>query len=368
MASHAGTTPMDRRRDAAAAVAELALYVEQRAAARAAPGRHRRHAARCPTARSTSCPGRCRFSLDIRATTDAVRDACVADVLAELQRDLRAARRCSYTLEETMRAAAAPSAPDWQQRWERAVAVARPAAVPHAQRRRPRRDEAARGDAAGDAVRARRQLRASATTRWNPSPTTTPSSRCEAFQHLLDQLADRKTADHDHDYDQARRLDRRPLRRGGALPAGAGARAHRHAARQQRAARRAHGRAARRTSASTPSSTRCPKPMVQARGPAVDHQPDRAPPLRRRADDRAQRARRRGAAGRRLDARSLRRRDRRRQALRPRRGGEQERLRHLHLRACARSSRCGAHAARAASSCTSPTTRSSAASSAPAGC
>jgi hypothetical protein len=29
-------------------------------------------------------PGRCRFSLDIRATTDAVRDACVADVLAEL--------------------------------------------------------------------------------------------------------------------------------------------------------------------------------------------------------------------------------------------------------------------------------------------
>jgi acetylornithine deacetylase/succinyl-diaminopimelate desuccinylase-like protein len=41
-----------------------------------------------------------------------------------------------------------------------------------------------------------------------------------------------------------RRLDRRPLRRGGALPAGAGARAHRHAAGQQRAARRAHGRTA----------------------------------------------------------------------------------------------------------------------------
>ncbi len=32
MASHAGTTPMDRRRDAAAAVAELILYAEQRAA------------------------------------------------------------------------------------------------------------------------------------------------------------------------------------------------------------------------------------------------------------------------------------------------------------------------------------------------
>ena len=33
MASHAGTTPMDRRRDAATAVAELALYVERRAGA-----------------------------------------------------------------------------------------------------------------------------------------------------------------------------------------------------------------------------------------------------------------------------------------------------------------------------------------------
>src|SRR5205085_663937 len=32
VASHAGTTPMDRRRDAAVAVAELALFVEQRAA------------------------------------------------------------------------------------------------------------------------------------------------------------------------------------------------------------------------------------------------------------------------------------------------------------------------------------------------
>ena len=53
----------------------------------------------------------------------------------------------------------------------------------------------------------------------------------------------------------------------------------------------------------------------------------------------AQRARRRRAARRRLDARPVRRRDRRRPALRPRRGGQQERLRDLHLRACARSSR-----------------------------
>ncbi len=56
-ASHAGTTPMDRRRDAACAVAELALFVEKRAGCRARRGRHGRHAARCRPARSTSCPG-----------------------------------------------------------------------------------------------------------------------------------------------------------------------------------------------------------------------------------------------------------------------------------------------------------------------
>ena len=67
-------------------------------------------------------PGRCRFSLDIRATTDAVRDACDADVRAELAR-ICERRGLRFTLEETMRAAAAPSAPAWQQRWERAVAA-----------------------------------------------------------------------------------------------------------------------------------------------------------------------------------------------------------------------------------------------------
>ena len=65
-------------------------------------------------------PGRCKFSLDIRATTNQVRDACEADVRAELER-IAARRGLHCTLEETMRAAAAPSAPAWQRRWERAV-------------------------------------------------------------------------------------------------------------------------------------------------------------------------------------------------------------------------------------------------------
>ncbi len=119
MASHAGTTPMDRRRDAATAAAELALYVEQRAAA--VP-----HLVgtvgmlAVPNGSINVVPGRCQFSIDIRATTNEVRDACATDVLAKLT-EICTRRGLSHRIEETMRAAAAPSAPQWQARWERAV-------------------------------------------------------------------------------------------------------------------------------------------------------------------------------------------------------------------------------------------------------
>ena len=56
MASHAGTTPMDRRRDAATAVGRTGAVRREACRRRAEPGRHHRHARRCPTARSTSCP------------------------------------------------------------------------------------------------------------------------------------------------------------------------------------------------------------------------------------------------------------------------------------------------------------------------
>jgi len=121
MASHAGTTPMNRRRDAAAAAAELVSYVEQRGAADpnlvATVGM-----LAVPNGSINVVPGRCSFSLDIRATTDAVRDACAADVRAELA--LICERRgVHHRLEETMRQSAAPSAPEWQRRWEDAVAA-----------------------------------------------------------------------------------------------------------------------------------------------------------------------------------------------------------------------------------------------------
>jgi N-carbamoyl-L-amino-acid hydrolase len=121
MASHAGTTPMDRRRDAATATAELALYVEKR-------GGSQPHLVatvgmlEVPNGSINVVPGRCKFSLDIRATTNEVRDACAADVRAELQR-LCERRGLHFKLEQTVCAAAAPSDAAWQRRWERAVAA-----------------------------------------------------------------------------------------------------------------------------------------------------------------------------------------------------------------------------------------------------
>ena len=48
-------------------------------------------------------PGRCQFSLDMRAPSDAQRDALVRDVLASLD-EICNRRQLRYTLEETMRA------------------------------------------------------------------------------------------------------------------------------------------------------------------------------------------------------------------------------------------------------------------------
>ncbi len=119
MACHAGTTPMDRRRDAACAVAELALFIEKRAQqdgdSVATIGM-----LQVPNGSINVVPGRCNFSLDLRAPSNAQRDALQRDVLAELAA-ICERRGVQHNLEETMRAAAAPSAPEWQARWENAV-------------------------------------------------------------------------------------------------------------------------------------------------------------------------------------------------------------------------------------------------------
>ncbi len=119
MASHAGTTPMNRRRDAAVAVAELALFIEQRAA-RDGDSVGTIGILNVPGGSTNVVPGRCQFTLDLRAPNDPQRDAMVDDVLAQLKA-ICERRGLRFTCEPTMRAAAAPSHPQWQARWERAV-------------------------------------------------------------------------------------------------------------------------------------------------------------------------------------------------------------------------------------------------------
>ena len=119
MASHAGTTPMNARRDAATAAAEAVLHVEKRASQ--VPGVVGTVGMLdVPSGSINVVPGRCRFSLDIRAPEDRARDACAADVLDEMQR-ICARRGVRLAIQETMRASAAPCDDAWRTRWERAV-------------------------------------------------------------------------------------------------------------------------------------------------------------------------------------------------------------------------------------------------------
>ena len=119
LASHAGTTPMATRRDAATAAAEVALYVERRAA-QDADSVGTVGMLNVPNGSINVVPGRCHFSLDLRAPVDTQRDVLAHDVLAEVNAICKR-RGVAVSVELTERAAAAPSDPAWQQRWEAAV-------------------------------------------------------------------------------------------------------------------------------------------------------------------------------------------------------------------------------------------------------
>lgn len=186
VASHAGTTPMNLRRDAAAAAAELVLYLEQRASQEpnlvGTVGM-----LDVPNGSINVIPGRCTFSLDIRATTDAARDACERDVFAKL-REVCERRGLTWTAEETIRAPAAPSAPAWLARWEAAVQslglplVRMPSGAGH--------DAMKLHEVMPQAMLFQRGLNAGIS--HNPLEAITNDDTelaVRAFQHLLDQLA-----------------------------------------------------------------------------------------------------------------------------------------------------------------------------------
>lgn len=112
-AGHAGTVPMARRHDAAAAAAELILYVERRCTQE--PGLVGTVGQlTVPDGAMNIIPGRCELSLDVRAGDDPTRDAAVADIMAEME---RIAQRRGVTLvsREVQRTPAVKCSPRLQQ-------------------------------------------------------------------------------------------------------------------------------------------------------------------------------------------------------------------------------------------------------------
>ncbi|MFL6659405.1 MAG: allantoate amidohydrolase [Massilia sp.] len=109
LASHAGTTPMNMRKDAAAAAAEIVLMVEQRCRQGASlvgtVGQ-----LEVPNGSVNVIPGHCKLSLDIRAADDAVRLSAVQDILDGINA-ICARRQVEAAIEQIVSAAAAPCAP-----------------------------------------------------------------------------------------------------------------------------------------------------------------------------------------------------------------------------------------------------------------
>ena len=85
LAGHAGTVPMALRRDAAMAAAEIGLYIEKRCSGVSGlvgtVG-----LLEVPNGAANTVPGKAIFTMDIRAESDDVRRAAVADVLDAMQK------------------------------------------------------------------------------------------------------------------------------------------------------------------------------------------------------------------------------------------------------------------------------------------
>ena len=120
MASHAGTTPMTMRRDAASAAAEIILLVEQRCSqGESLVGTVGQ--LNVPNGSVNVIAGACQLSLDIRAASDAVRQGAVDDILDGIAA-ICARRQIDAELELLLSASAAPCAPWLMAQLDAAVA------------------------------------------------------------------------------------------------------------------------------------------------------------------------------------------------------------------------------------------------------
>lgn len=108
LASHAGTTPMDMRRDAATGAAEMILLVESRCAQVptlvGTVGQ-----LQVPNGSSNVIPAACVFSMDIRAGEDGIREAAITDIVMGIER-IAARRGLTATVERVTPVNNAPCA------------------------------------------------------------------------------------------------------------------------------------------------------------------------------------------------------------------------------------------------------------------
>ena len=119
LAGHAGTVPMDLRRDAAMTAAEIGLYIERRCSG--TPGLVGTVGVlEVPNGAANVVPGNAVFTIDIRAEQDPVRLAAVADVLREMQA-IAARRNVQLDINQTHDAASVPCAPWLQAQFAAAV-------------------------------------------------------------------------------------------------------------------------------------------------------------------------------------------------------------------------------------------------------
>jgi len=116
---HAGTVPMEARRDAAAAAAEAVLCVERRCAG--VPGLVGTVGQLAvPAGSANKIAERAHFSIDVRSGKDAARAGAVADILEELQR-IGARRDVEVVPTKTHEAAAVQCAPALVERMEAVI-------------------------------------------------------------------------------------------------------------------------------------------------------------------------------------------------------------------------------------------------------
>jgi N-carbamoyl-L-amino-acid hydrolase len=118
-AGHAGTVPMHARRDAAAAAAEMVLAVEKHCSG--TPGLVGTVGKlNVPNGAVNVIPGRCEFTIDLRADDDGLRDATSRRVLEDIE-DIATRRNVRAEARLLMTAAAAACSPNMQEQLARSI-------------------------------------------------------------------------------------------------------------------------------------------------------------------------------------------------------------------------------------------------------